>query len=115
MAIKTKTITEMTDDLDGSTAAGTVSFGWQGTTYELELSKKNAAALEKLLAPYVAASRKVGRAAPVARTRRVKSTNGAGSKEQLQAIREWARSSGYEVAERGRISAAIQDAFHAAR
>ena len=35
-------------------------------------------------------------------------------KEQTQAIREWARASGRQVSDRGRISAAIQEAFNAA-
>ncbi len=32
-------------------------------------------------------------------------------REQTQAIREWARTNGYQVSERGRISAVIQKAF----
>jgi hypothetical protein len=35
-------------------------------------------------------------------------------REQIQAIRAWAKSAGYEVSSRGRISKTIQDAFDAA-
>ena len=35
-------------------------------------------------------------------------------REQLQAIRDWARKAGYGVSERGRISQQIRDAFEAA-
>jgi hypothetical protein len=41
-------------------------------------------------------------------------TNGAGrSREQTQAIREWAKNNGREIADRGRIPAGIIDAFEA--
>ena len=36
------------------------------------------------------------------------------NREQVQAIREWAKAEGYEVSGRGRISRAIQEAFDAA-
>ena len=38
------------DDLDGSDAAGTVSFGLDGRTYEIDLSDDNAAKLRDSLA-----------------------------------------------------------------
>ena len=38
------------DDLDGSDAAGTVSFGLDGKTYEIDLSDDNAAKLRDSLA-----------------------------------------------------------------
>ena len=37
------------DDLDGSAAAETVSFALDGTSYEIDLSKKNASAFRKAL------------------------------------------------------------------
>jgi hypothetical protein len=48
------------DDLDGSDAAGTVSFGLDGRTYEIDLSDDNAAKLRDSLASFVAAARKRG-------------------------------------------------------
>ncbi|BBX83724.1 histone-like nucleoid-structuring protein Lsr2 [Mycolicibacterium aubagnense] len=71
------------------------------------------AKLDKALKPYVEAATKVGgrrgrRAAKSA------STSGATPKEQLTAIREWARDEGYEVSDRGRIKAEIVEAFEAA-
>ena len=36
------------------------------------------------------------------------------NRDQVQAIREWAKSAGYEVSSRGRISKVIQEAFAAA-
>ena len=46
-----------TDDIDGSEAAGTVRFGLQGTSYEIDLSQKNADQLAKVLEPYVTGRR----------------------------------------------------------
>ena len=42
----------ITDDLDGSENAQTVSFGFNGVTYEIDLAAKNRAKLEKALAPF---------------------------------------------------------------
>lgn len=110
MRMAKQTTVSLVDDLDGTAAQRTISYSWEGASYEIDLSKKNAAALEKAIAPYLAASRKAGRGA--SRTRRGKS---AGTpREQVQAIREWARTNGYQVSDRGRIPAAIQDAYHAA-
>ena len=103
-----QTVTKLIDDLDGSNAESTVSYTWDGTAYEIDLSKKNAAAFRKAIGTYVSASRKVGRVrgATAKRAGSVRTNS-----EQLQAIREWARSNGYEIADRGRISAAIQEAY----
>ena len=44
------------DDLDGSDAAGTVSFGLDGKAYEIDLSDDNAAKLRDSLAVFVGAA-----------------------------------------------------------
>jgi hypothetical protein len=55
-------IEKLIDDLDGSAAVETVVFGLDGTSFEIDLNKKNAAALRKALEQYVKAARK-GRSA----------------------------------------------------
>jgi hypothetical protein len=101
------------DDIDGGDAGETVTFGLDGTTYEIDLNEDNAAALRDALSPYVGHARKVtgsrGRArkSPGAAAA---SDNGASAKE----IRDWARSNGHEVPERGRIPASVREAFDAA-
>ncbi len=45
----------ITDDLDGSENAETVSFGFRGVSYEVDLGKKNQAKLEKALAAFIEA------------------------------------------------------------
>ena len=48
------------DDLDGSPATETVSFGLDGKSYEIDLNDKNAGKLRDALAQYVGAGRSVG-------------------------------------------------------
>ncbi len=78
------------DDLDGDEADETVTFGLDGTTYEIDLSKKNAAELRDALAGYVGpvddrVSRSPRRSGPVTRG------DGAGRPLGLADIRAWAR------------------------
>src|SRR3954469_17965545 len=109
MAKKVVTTTEYTDDLDGSTAAGTVTFGFDGVNYEIDLSKSNTRAFEKALKPYLDAARRV-------RSSRGRSSGRgrSGGKRDLGAIREWAAANGHEVSARGRIARTVVDAYDAA-
>ncbi|MGH3472808.1 MAG: histone-like nucleoid-structuring protein Lsr2 [Nocardioidaceae bacterium] len=96
----------LVDDLDGTTADETVMFGLDGTSYEIDLSAKNAGKLRDALAKYLGSARRVsGRASGRRRGR-----GGADSAR----VRDWARASGYEVSDRGRISAEIRAAYSAA-
>ena len=100
----------LVDDLDGTEATETVSFGLDGTSYEIYLNDANASALREALSGYVGHARKVtggGR-----RTRR--SSGGSASSSNTKDVREWAKSQGMEVSERGRISADVQQAYDAA-
>ena len=108
-------ITQITDDLDGSNGAETIAFGFRGTTYEIDLGRKNANAFDKIMKPYVDVARKV----TAGRGGRRTSSNGrrssrSRSANELATIREWARAKGYQVADRGRISASIMDEYDAA-
>jgi hypothetical protein len=55
------TIVYLTDDLDGSDAEETIRFALDGKPYEIDLNKKNAAALRRAIKPYVEAGRSAGR------------------------------------------------------
>lgn len=98
----------LVDDLDGSEATETVTFGLDGTTYEIDLSDANAASLREALSGYVGHARKVTGGA-----RRGRKSGGASS-SNTKDVREWAKSQGMEVSERGRISADVQRAYEAA-
>lgn len=98
----------LVDDLDGTEATETVSFGLDGTSYEIDLTDANAAALREALSGYVGHARKV-----TGGSRRTRKTSGA-STSNTKDVREWAKSQGMEVSERGRISADVQQAYDAA-
>jgi len=97
------------DDLDGSDATQTVTFGLDGTSYEIDLNDKHAAALRDALATYVGHGRKVGGAR---RGRRSSASSASG--HSAKEIRDWARSNGHKVPERGRIPGDVREAFEAA-
>ncbi|NHA68222.1 histone-like nucleoid-structuring protein Lsr2 [Phycicoccus flavus] len=101
-----RTVTILSDDLDGKESADieTVQFGFDGATYEIDLSKKNRAAFEKALSPYLEAARKTApsprRSAPARR----------------QAVtpddRAWLRANGFpDIKDRGRLPKDATDAL----
>lgn len=114
-----KVLVQLVDDLDGTTSGDieTVTFGLDGVTYEIDLGKGNAAKLRDGLAEFVSSARRTGgrtkRAAGVGGPRRVAGASTGRSKEQTQAIREWARANGHDVSERGRIPTSVLEAFEA--
>ena len=97
------------DDLDGSDATQTVSFGLDGTSYEIDLNDKNAGALRDALATYVGHGRKV-----TGSRRGRRSSASSNSAHSAKEIRDWARSNGHKVPERGRIPSSVREAFEAA-
>ena len=103
-----KTVVELVDDLDGGEADETVTFALDGVDFMIDLSAENANRLRDTLAEYVGHARRTDRRASRSATR---SDNG---KPDTQAIREWARSQGEAVAERGRISQDLVIRFQAA-
>ncbi|WP_345207340.1 Lsr2 family protein [Fodinibacter luteus] len=99
-----RTVTILSDDLDGKEGKDitTVTFGFDGSTYDIDLSKKNRVALEKALSPYIDAARKV----PSAPRRSAKKSTPRVTSDD----RAWLRSNGFpDVKDRGRLpSAAIE-------
>jgi hypothetical protein len=110
MALVTRTY--ITDDLDGSEGdVSTVRIALDKIDYEIDLSAANEARLHDKLARFVDAATEVKTKPAAGRGRKsaaVVSTRP--DKEQTQVIREWARANGHQVSDRGRISAAIQEA-----
>jgi len=99
------------DDIDGGDATETVTFGLDGVTYEIDLNDKNAAKLRDALAVWVGSGRRVtGRSARGTS----RPTGRRASGDDSSAIREWAKANGHKVSERGRISAAVREAYAAA-
>ena len=101
----------LVDDIDGSIADETITFALDGVSYEIDLSDGHAKALRESFAEWVGHARRAGgRRAPARRgtSRPATSASDAGK------IREWARENGFEVSERGRISAEIREAYEKA-
>ncbi|MCF4122151.1 Lsr2 family protein [Antribacter sp. KLBMP9083] len=97
----------LVDDIDGGVAEETVTFGLDGVSYEIDLSAAHASELREAFAMWVGHARKASSrpaaARPAARRSRGSSNTAA--------VREWAKSTGLAVSDRGRISTEIQEAY----
>lgn len=115
-------VRQLLDDLDQSEildgAGGTVDFAFQGTKYTIDLTDANIAKFEKALKPYLDAATQVS--GPTRKPTRVKKSKSSrrGSarpaRESTAAIRGWATENGHDVSARGRIPAAVIDAYETA-
>ena len=107
--------TVLVDDLEGdeSDTIDTVTFGFDGATYEIDLSEGNG---EKMAAALAPTSRPVAAPVGVARgaTGPPRTAAPRTDKEQLDVIRAWASSNGHEVSDRGRIPKPVREAYDAA-
>lgn len=103
-----QTTVTYTDDLDGGKAAETVTFGLDGRTYQIDLNKRNAAALRKTLADYTASARRIRSGKPAA-AKSARTTDRIDAK----AVREWAQEQGIAVSARGRVPAEVIEQYQA--
>lgn len=110
----TKHIAQLIDDLDGTPLeegeGKQITFSVEGRAYEIDLSDGNAEKFYGALAPFVDAARSVSSPARSSNQR----DSRAKSNLDLGAVREWARSNGHTVSDRGRVPANIVDAYKAA-
>jgi hypothetical protein len=111
----------LVDDLDGSRASSTVSFGLDGRGYEIDLSEENSAQLRGVLADFVAVARQNGgprlpvapakpppaARPPVAPPKR----RPPAPRPPTTVVRQWARENGHPVADHGRIPAQVMRAY----
>jgi hypothetical protein len=103
----TRTIVEMTDDLDGKRAAETVRFGLDGREYEIDLSEKNAKAIRKAFEPWQGSARRVS-------SRRGGAVTRVETGVDTAAVRAWAASNGIELSARGRLPKDVVEQYRAA-
>jgi hypothetical protein len=90
----------------------TISFGLDGTTYEIDLSPADAGALRAGLAPWVEHARSISEPTATPTTRRRTSRTTAGA-HPATTIRQWARTHGYPVSDRGRLPTTVLQAYQA--
>lgn len=103
-------------------ASDSLSFTYGGKTYTLDLCRKHLEEVKGQLERYAGAGHSAARGA---RGRRRAAASGRGSRasrpaasargESQAAIREWARSQGYAVGDRGRIPGEVRAAYDAAQ
>jgi hypothetical protein len=91
----------------------TITFGLDGSSYEIDVCDAHGRELRDAYAPFVGAARRAGRGAGGGQRRSRGSRAGGGANDVAQ-IREWARGNGHQVSERGRISATVRAAYDAA-
>lgn len=98
---------ELIDDMDGkSEASESITYAFDGVTYEIDLNEKHAQQLRDKLAPFINASRKV-------KAVRASKSSRNGAAPNAREVREWARENGLEVPDRGRIPREIQERYAA--
>lgn len=105
----TTTTVLVSDDLDGSDGAETISFSFDGAAYIIDLSPKNQEKFRKTMQRYMDAGRRVK-----ANGRRPSSGRTLASRTQSAKVRAWARSQGFAVSNVGRIRPEITDQYEAA-
>lgn len=110
-----KEVIQVIDDLDGEPLDEyeTIEWSLDGKTYEFDTSTEHAEEFRAALATYIDVSRVTSPARGNRRAAAPKPQGGR-TKEQTQAIREWAQTNGYEVSDRGRISHFIIEAYESA-
>ncbi|MFI6088470.1 Lsr2 family protein [Streptomyces sp. NPDC051218] len=109
-----KVVTTYVDDLTGeeSSEIATHSVLIDGAGVEIDLTDENYEKLLEILNPYLHAdgARRI-RGGAKAKGK----PKDAGSKTDSSAIRAWAKENGFEVSNRGRVPAAVREAFETAR
>ena len=108
-----KTVITLTDDIDGSDANETLTFGLDGTTYEIDLNDVHAEDLREVLAPFISVARRQGGGRGAARTATPPKPR-ASSEIDPKAVRSWAEANGVSVNARGRLKSEVIEQYRAA-
>lgn len=103
-----KVVEQLVDDLDGGKAVEVVRFSYQGVDYEIDLSARNAKAMDKAVSPYISAARRVGgRRSGSRRSPGRAAARSSRRGPDARLVREWAASQGIDVSTRGRVRADV--------
>lgn len=106
------------DDIDGTTATETVSFGLDGASYEIDLNDEHATELRDALAKFIGAGQKVSgrsRSSRSTSSNRGASTSNGSEGPSPKEIREWAVANGRDVPMRGRVPEDVREAYFLAK
>ncbi|GAA3658082.1 histone-like nucleoid-structuring protein Lsr2 [Microbacterium marinilacus] len=110
-----KIVHQLVDDIDGTVLepgeGETVLFSLDGKSYEIDLTEGNAQALRDAFGKYISAARRMSSGSSGSSSSRGRRRGG---QTDYSPVREWAKKNGYTVSERGRVPAAIIEAYEAA-
>lgn len=106
-----RVVTQLISDLSGEEIPDgkgeTIEFAYRGANYSIDLTAKEAAGFDKSIALYLEnATRHRGSSR--------RSRGSANRSGEAKAVREWARSQGIAVPERGRIPGDVRERYNAA-
>ncbi|MDQ1681913.1 MAG: hypothetical protein QOG52_1319 [Frankiaceae bacterium] len=104
------------DDTPGSQ---TVTFALDGASYEIDLCNQHVAELHESFGKFIASARRTSAARGRANARnagggQTSGRRGGSDRQRTQDIRQWARTNGLNVNERGRIPAEIVAQYESA-
>lgn len=113
VAMAREVIEKLVDDLDGGEATETVAFALDGTSYQLDLSKRNAAAFRRSFDRYIKAGRRSSTSEARRSRKAAPSTNGSKPTRDfdIAQLREWAGANDVTVPARGRIPQAVVEQY----
>jgi hypothetical protein len=99
----------ITDDINGEPGAQTVTFSLESKSYEIDLTEDSIRRLRDAFAPWIAAAR------PSGSTQFPTQRNRSDSRDPSPAeVRRWAKESGMQVLDRGRLPIALREKYAAA-
>lgn len=101
------------DDLTGEEGAEPLTFSYGGHDYEIDLTVKNEEKFRKLIKPYIDAGRTTSKKNRGKITTKKQKLDVVTESASPTKVREWARSNGYEVSDRGRIPQSVMSAYNA--
>ena len=111
-----ETFVRLIDDLDNKVIEDgegeTIEFAFDGSKYSIDLNMNNAEEFRRFMKKYTDAGTKEVSRVPRATRTNAKSSN---SKEELTAMRAWAKENGIKLSERGRIPYDVQKQYHEAK
>jgi hypothetical protein len=95
---------------DEKPGSETLTFGLEGSNYEIDVCDQHAAELRGNLASFVGSGRRVSSG----RGRGRRAAGGTADRQRTQEMRAWAKKQGIKVSERGRISSDVVQRYEAA-
>ncbi|MGO4470321.1 Lsr2 family protein [Arthrobacter sp. M-10] len=105
----TRIIDDLTNEVLEEGQGETLTFGFQGKSYSIDLGQKNADEFRKVMQKYTSVATQ-----EVSRLPRTTSAAPKSNKEYLAKVRLWALDNGLPASARGRLAQTTIDAYEAA-